>query len=98
MAEHNETQFVVNSSSSRLPNSVIGWVAASFCGVLGFFIMNLNRNVEELLLKVNTVEIRLEGYNSLAKRVELLEMRMTTSNASKAFLYDQQVNAEKPTK
>jgi len=98
MAEHNETHLEVNSTSSRLPNTLIGWLGASLIGVIGYFIMNLNHNVEQLLIKVNTVEIRLENYDRLAKRVELMELRATTSNASKAFLYDQELNDKKPTK
>ena len=97
MGEHNETTFEVNTNSSRVPNGVLAWVVGLVCTFLCYFIINLNKNVEELLVKVITVEARIEGYNTLAKRVELLEIRMNTINAGKAYMYDAELEG-KPTK
>lgn len=88
MAEHNENQLIVNNDSTRLPNKVIAWMVGLICTFLCYFIVNLNKNVEELLVKVIKVEARIEGYDALTKRVELLEIRMNTDNATKAYMYD----------
>jgi len=98
MAEHNnDNQLIVNNDSTRLPNKVIAWLLGLICTFVCYFIVNLNRNVEELLIKVIKMETHVEGYNNLSKRVELLEVRINTMNASKAFMYEEQQD-QKPNK
>ena len=97
MVEHNDNHFEVNNDSTRLPNKMIAWLVGIICTFVCYFIVNLNKNVEELMVKVIKMEAHVEGYNNLAKRVELLEVRINTMNASKAFMYEEQQD-QKPNK
>ena len=66
--------FSVGEKTTILPNGVIVSILGALTTVLIWFMAHLNSNVETLIIKVNTLETKVEMING--------NQNKTTSNAS----------------
>lgn len=61
--------FKVSEKTSVIPNAVVGYVLTGAVGVLIYFIAHLNNNVEDLILKVQALEIKMEYINKSQNKI-----------------------------